>query len=87
MLIFASFWDRFWKQFWIVFGSTFGALGGQKGAKCHQDSMRKLASKKVGSEEAQLEVNLPPGGRRFARKEVKKKARKEEGKLGGKGGI
>ena len=26
------------------------------------------------------EVNLPPGGRRFGRKEEKKKGRKEEGK-------
>ena len=32
------------------------------------------------------EVNLPPWGRGFGRKREKKKGRKDEGKLGGKGG-
>ena len=51
MLVFASFSDRFWKSFWLVLGSTFKAWGPEKLPEYHQDSMRKLASKKEGSEE------------------------------------
>ena len=61
----------------------------------HQNSRRKSASKIIGSEEAWLgkdvpswwpgggkgKVNLPPGDRRFGRKEEMKKERKKERKF------
>ena len=69
----------------------------KQSAKCHQTSMRKLASKKsffrgrpVGKKFTGLvarrrvmgQLILPPGGRRFGRKEEKKKGRKKERKYG-----
>ena len=79
-------------DFGVHFGSFLDRLlelfGIKRSPKCHQKSMRKMASKKVSSEDAQCEkappqpgarrgvrgeVNLRPGGRRFGTKEERKK--------------
>ena len=93
MLVFASFWDRFRKPFLIVFGSPFGAWGDQELPKCHQKTMRKMTSKKVGSEYVRVRKIVlgqwlgwvkgggkPPPVWKKRRTEGIKKGRKEERK-------
>ena len=76
----------------VRFGIYFGSFGGCGNWNFNIKTMWKLASKKntfrgrpgtkdpselVAKKEVRREVNLPPEGRRFGRKEEKKKGRKK----------
>ena len=87
-------------HFCIGFGMRFGSfldmllelLGIKRSPTCHQKSMRKLASKEVGSEEARLPETFPgwcqeggeaegkPRPLKVGGSEERKKRRKEERK-------
>ena len=107
LMIFSWFSNYLLCNFSFNVGSDFGKhvgsflnqlldfLAVKKSPICHQQSMRKLASKKTASEEARppetipgwWQEDLPPRCRRFGRKAEKEKGRKEVAKLGGKGGV
>ena len=72
MLVFDSFLDRFQEAFLLALGAMFRVVGVKRLPKSNQNSMRKLALKKVASEESRGELALSELGAR------------REGKGGGK---